>query len=51
MDGNGRWATAADRTEGHKAGFFRIEVVTTSVRLGLDVVGLRQKTGSALSVS
>ena len=41
MDGNGRWATARglDRTEGHKAGVLSLrEAVTTSVRLGLDVL-------------
>ena len=43
MDGNGRWATARglDRTEGHKAGVFSLrEAVTTSVRLGLDVLSV-----------
>ena len=43
MDGNGRWATACglDRTEGHKAGVLSLrEAVTTSVRLGLDVLSV-----------
>ena len=43
MDGNGRWATALglDRTEGHKAGVLSLrEAVTTSVRLGLDVLSV-----------
>ena len=43
MDGNGRWATARglDRTEGHKAGVLSLrEAVTTSVRLGLDVLSV-----------
>lgn len=43
MDGNGRWATARglDRTEGHKAGVLSLrESVTTSVRLGLDVLSV-----------
>ena len=43
MDGNGRWATARglDRTEGHKAGILSLrEAVTTSVRLGLDVLSV-----------
>ena len=43
MDGNGRWATARglDRTEGHKAGGLSLrEAVTTSVRLGLDVLSV-----------
>lgn len=43
MDGNGRWATARglDRTEGHKAGVLSLrETVTTSVRLGLDVLSV-----------
>ena len=43
MDGNGRWATARglDRTEGHKAGVLSLrEAVTTSVRLGLDILSV-----------
>jgi len=43
MDGSGRWATARglDRTEGHKAGVLSLrEAVTTSVRLGLDVLSV-----------
>lgn len=43
MDGNGRWAMARglDRTEGHKAGVLSLrEAVTTSVRLGLDVLSV-----------
>ena len=43
MDGNGRWATdrGLDRTEGHKAGVLSLrEAVTTSVRLGLDVLSV-----------
>ena len=43
MDGNGRWATARglDRTEGHKTGVLSLrEAVTTSVRLGLDVLSV-----------
>ena len=43
MDGNGRWATVRglDRTEGHKAGVLSLrEAVTTSVRLGLDVLSV-----------
>ena len=43
MDGNGRWATTRglDRTEGHKAGVLSLrEAVTTSVRLGLDVLSV-----------
>ena len=43
MDGNGRWATARglDRTEGHKSGVLSLrEAVTTSVRLGLDVLSV-----------
>ena len=43
MDGNGRWATARglDRTEGHKAGVLSLrEAVTTSVRIGLDVLSV-----------
>ena len=43
MDGNGRWATARglDRAEGHKAGVLSLrEAVTTSVRLGLDVLSV-----------
>ena len=43
MDGNGRWATARglDRSEGHKAGVLSLrEAVTTSVRLGLDVLSV-----------
>ena len=43
MDGNGRWATARglDRTEGHKAGVLSLrEAVTTSVRLGFDVLSV-----------
>jgi undecaprenyl diphosphate synthase len=41
MDGNGRWAQARglDRSEGHVAGVDSLrETVTTSVRLGLDVL-------------
>lgn len=41
MDGNGRWAQARglDRSEGHGAGVDSLrETVTTSVRLGLDVL-------------
>ena len=41
MDGNGRWAQARglDRTKGHVAGVDSLrEAVTTSVRLGLDVL-------------
>lgn len=41
MDGNGRWAQARglDRSEGHVAGVDSLrEAVTTSVRLGLDVL-------------
>lgn len=41
MDGNGRWAQARglDRSEGHIAGVASLrETVTTSVRLGLDVL-------------
>ena len=43
MDGNGRWATARglDRSEGHVAGVDSLrEAVTTSVRLGLDVLSV-----------
>ena len=43
MDGNGRWATARglDRAEGHKAGVLSLrEAVTTSVRLGLDILSV-----------
>lgn len=43
MDGNGRWAKAhgLDRPEGHKAGVVSLrEAVTTSVRLGLDVLSV-----------
>lgn len=41
MDGNGRWATSRGlaRTEGHKAGIVSLrEVITTAVRLGVDVL-------------
>lgn len=41
MDGNGRWAKARglERSEGHVAGVDSLrEAVTTSVRLGLDVL-------------
>ena len=41
MDGNGRWAQARglDRSEGHIAGVASLrETVTTSVRLGIDVL-------------
>lgn len=41
MDGNGRWAQARgrDRSEGHVAGIDSLrEAVTTSVRLGVDVL-------------
>lgn len=41
MDGNGRWATSRglDRSEGHKAGVASLrEIITTSVRLGIDVL-------------
>ena len=41
MDGNGRWATSRGlaRTEGHKAGIISLrEVITTAVRLGVDVL-------------
>ena len=43
MDGNGRWATARglDRSRGHVAGVDSLrEAVTTSVRLGLDVLSV-----------
>lgn len=43
MDGNGRWATARglDRSKGHVAGVDSLrEAVTTSVRLGLDVLSV-----------
>lgn len=43
MDGNGRWAAARglDRSEGHVAGVDSLrEAVTTSVRLGLDVLSV-----------
>ncbi len=43
MDGNGRWAQARglDRTKGHVAGVDALrETVTTSVRLGLDVLSV-----------
>ena len=43
MDGNGRWAKARglDRSEGHVAGVDSLrEAVTTSVRLGLDVLSV-----------
>ncbi len=43
MDGNGRWATARglDRSQGHVAGVESLrEAVTTSVRLGLDVLSV-----------
>ena len=43
MDGNGRWATARglDRSQGHVAGVDALrEAVTTSVRLGLDVLSV-----------
>lgn len=43
MDGNGRWATARglDRSRGHVAGVDALrEAVTTSVRLGLDVLSV-----------
>ncbi len=43
MDGNGRWAQARglDRSEGHVAGVDSLrEAVTTSVRLGLDVLSV-----------
>ena len=43
MDGNGRWATARglDRSKGHVAGVDALrEAVTTSVRLGLDVLSV-----------
>ena len=43
MDGNGRWAQARglDRTKGHVAGVDSLrEAVTTSVRLGLDVLSV-----------
>lgn len=43
MDGNGRWATTRglDRSQGHVAGVDSLrEAVTTSVRLGLDVLSV-----------
>lgn len=43
MDGNGRWAQARgkDRSQGHKAGVAALrEAVTTSVRLGIDVLSV-----------
>ena len=43
MDGNGRWATSRglDRSQGHVAGVDSLrEAVTTSVRLGLDVLSV-----------
>lgn len=43
MDGNGRWAQARglDRSQGHVAGVDSLrEAVTTSVRLGLDVLSV-----------
>jgi undecaprenyl diphosphate synthase len=43
MDGNGRWAKARglDRSQGHVAGVDSLrEAVTTSVRLGLDVLSV-----------
>ena len=43
MDGNGRWAQARglDRSQGHVAGVDALrEAVTTSVRLGLDVLSV-----------
>lgn len=43
MDGNGRWAKARglDRSEGHVAGVDSLrEAVTTSVRLGVDVLSV-----------
>ena len=43
MDGNGRWAQARglDRSQGHVAGVDSLrETVTTSVRLGLDVLSV-----------
>ena len=43
MDGNGRWATARglDRSRGHVAGVESLrEAVTTSVRLGFDVLSV-----------
>ena len=43
MDGNGRWATqrGLDRSRGHMAGVDSLrETVTTSVRLGLDVLSV-----------
>ena len=43
MDGNGRWAKARglDRSEGHVAGVDSLrEAVTTSVRLGIDVLSV-----------
>lgn len=43
MDGNGRWATARglDRSRGHVAGVDALrEAVTTSVRIGLDVLSV-----------
>ncbi len=43
MDGNGRWAQARglDRSQGHVAGVESLrETVTTSVRLGLDVLSV-----------
>jgi undecaprenyl diphosphate synthase len=43
MDGNGRWAEARglDRSEGHVAGVDALrEAVTTSVRLGVDVLSV-----------
>ena len=43
MDGNGRWATerGLDRSRGHVAGVDALrEAVTTSVRLGLDVLSV-----------
>ena len=43
MDGNGRWATARglDRSSGHVAGVESLrEAVTTSVRLGFDVLSV-----------
>ncbi len=43
MDGNGRWATARglDRSQGHVAGVESLrEAVTTSVRLGFDVLSV-----------
>ena len=43
MDGNGRWATkrGLDRAQGHVAGVDSLrEAVTTSVRLGFDVLSV-----------